>query len=445
MTQKLTRRTLIASAAAMAAFTPEAPEMTMRQRGRNTITFESAVMLGVFWPFGGPTLKDPNNPNVWDPNPFSFEGTFRERMTPAVMNMLRNAGYQGFRFQVMPAPWLVAIANGDEYQAKRLDAMLEDAVKHSLKNGFSVMICPFYTGYAGWNEAVALNGINSSGWLALKNLWVRWARMLKKYSPRRVALELFNEPPINSRYPLANWNTELQPDLYRTIRNAAPKHTIVVTGSDWSSKEELINLNPVTSGFDKNTIYTYHPLRPVVPVLQGFIYNQYQYTTQIRYPPDPSRKAGDIARMTAAVNADSALSSGEKTSIIAGLTSDLNAYYDTPQDRMWIRAYLADINAWAESYNIPPGALFAGEYGMTRPNIGFPGIGVRGYEGGSRLDRIHMYADWSSELIRAGHRRAPIHLDTNDYGITLGQNADIGELDPLINQAISPRRHLLKW
>lgn len=447
MANAITRRTILSSAVALgvSAATKDETEMLMRKRGRNTIAFESASLVGVFWPWGGPTLKDPTNFDVWDENPFSFEGTFIERMTPKVMTMLRNAGFQGFRFQVMPAPWLVAIAEGNEAQVERLNKMLDDAVRHSLKHGFSVMICPFYTGYAGWDAESVLNGLDNPKWLALKELWVRWVGVLRKYSPRRVALELFNEPPINSRYPLASWNDTLQPDLYKLLRRVAPKHTLVVTSSDWSSKEEFVKLNPIASGFDGNTIYTYHPLRPVVPSLQGYVYNQYQYTTGIHYPPDPKYKAGDIARMQAAVNADARLSSAEKTATIAGLTADLNDYFDTPQDRNWIKAYLNEINAWAAGYNIPPGALFAGEYGMTRPNIGFPGIDIPGYEGGSRLDRIHLYGDWSSEIIIAGHRRAPIHLDTLDYGLTNGINADIGELDPLIVRAIAPNRHLLRW
>jgi hypothetical protein len=191
--------------------------------------------------------------------------------------------------------------------------------------------------------------------------------------------------------------------------------------------------------FDPNCLYTAHPFIPVAAALQGYVFNKYEYTVGVRYPPDAGFQASAITAMEAAVNASTTLTSAEKTSTIAGLTSDLNAYFETPQNGAWIIEQLALLTTWAAGAGLPPAAVILGEWGMTRPNTGFPGVPIPGYQGGSRLDRIFYYRDFMAAISRLGMRSSPDHLDTLDYGITVGQNGTIGAWDDLLILVASPR------
>jgi len=270
--------------------------------------------------------------------------------------------------------------------------------------------------------------------------------------------QTFNEPPAATMYA-GDWNNVLQPLAYDVLRERMPNHTILLTADYWSSMERLTQLNlvdptvggvpnPLYNRYDTNTIWDFHPFRPSVFAQQGYIYAKpYCYmgpiNYPIRFPPDPRQRAkieaDFIERATAA---------GEPPELIAHGLQNIGYYFDLPQDEHWIRTeMLKDLLAWAASQGIPPARLGALEYGIVRTNRGFPMVKppIPGGQGPDQASAVAYLGAMKTGFDWAGVRTGPIHFDTLDYGLTVGQDHHIARFDPLKIAAIAPHRHLMKW
>ncbi len=407
------------------------------------IAFAGVAGINVFWPFGGPLVVDQFDPDTdYSPCPEIYVplayGPWDAHVTPAVYAQCLEAGFDHFRVQINPGPWMQALGDGDTEYLAQLDAFLDTCVQLNVANGVGTVIDPYPTGYVRDSAVDILSDLGSAEFANFKATLLHWVERYSTaaYPPSLVCFELFNEPPAPGLYP-TDWAGVIQPQLYAAVRAAAPNHTIILTGANYSDIAHVTALDPAQ--FDPNCLYTAHPFIPVAAALQGYVFNQYEYTVGVRYPPDAGFQASAITAMEAAVNASTTLTSAEKTSTIAGLTSDLNAYFETPQNGAWIIEQLALLTTWAAGAGLPPAAVILGEWGMTRPNTGFPGVPIPGYQGGSRLDRIFYYRDFMAAISRLGMRSSPDHLDTLDYGITVGQNGTIGAWDDLLILVASPR------
>lgn len=117
--------------------------------------------------------------------------------------------------------------------------------------------------------------------------WSALARHLSRYDPNALFLEILNEPEMRDPY---RW-IGVQTKLARAIREAAPKHTIVATGNEWSSYERLLFLEPLD---DENVIYTFHYYEPHLFTHQGATWGspEWPYVKNVPYPAEPSRVAG---------------------------------------------------------------------------------------------------------------------------------------------------------
>jgi hypothetical protein len=449
-----TRREFLSALAGAASLagTPAlgGPPMTA---ARDTIAFKGKSGINVFWPWGGPQVANPRDPDtryasldtVFGP---LANGPWDNHITPAVYAQCRDVGIDHFRIQCNPGPWMQAVRENDRAYLNGLFEQFDPTVERSLRAGIGVVIDPYLTGYVRDGPSTVLQrpdpltGEMSRSFLTYQAVLGAFVERYSRYDPAMVAFELFNEPPDPAKFT-GDWTDQLQPSLYRTVRRRAPRHTIICTGADWSSISSLCAVDP--SGYDRNVLWTIHPLIPAPASQQGYLYSQYKYVIGLRYPPNPADKAASVADMRARVGADSSLSVHEKRGMVASLTGDLDAYFDTPQDLAWINGQFDHVSRWCVKNNIAPASIYVGEYGATRTNSGFPGTGAQGYQGGSRLDRFHYFRDLKTAILRHGFRCAPDHLDTNDYGLTQGQNAEIGPWDPLLLSAISPQQIALLY
>lgn len=89
----------------------------------------------------------------------------------------------------------------------------------------------------------------------LAGFWRALAGELAGYSPAKLVFEALNEPeledPARSRAVMQR--------LVAAIREAAPRHTVVVAGHKFSDVEELLALKPLEAG---NLIYAFHFYTP---------------------------------------------------------------------------------------------------------------------------------------------------------------------------------------
>ena len=104
---------------------------------------------------------------------------------------------------------------------------------------------------------------SAHGAAALEQTWSTLAAHLSRTPPDKVLLEIFNEP-VFDRDPAA-W-FPIRRRLASAIRAAAPHHTIVAGGPNWSSLDGLLKSEPLD---DANVLYTFHFYEPFEFTHQG--------------------------------------------------------------------------------------------------------------------------------------------------------------------------------
>ena len=111
-------------------------------------------------------------------------------------------------------------------------------------------------------------------WSALAT---RWAHL----DPERTVFEVLNEPGIGDA---SRWN-QMQGAALRAIRSAAPDHTVIVSGDQYSQVPELLKLEPPA---DDNLVYNFHLYDPASLTHQGayWAHPWLQGTKGLVYPPD---------------------------------------------------------------------------------------------------------------------------------------------------------------
>ncbi|MCQ2591148.1 MAG: glycoside hydrolase family 5 protein [Treponema sp.] len=95
---------------------------------------------------------------------------------------------------------------------------------------------------------------------SLRLVWPQIAERYKKRS-NYIMYEILNEPQFKN----VDWEP-IQEEILKLIRKTDKKHTVVVTGADWSSVNSMCALKPLN---DKKIIYTFHFYDPMVFTHQG--------------------------------------------------------------------------------------------------------------------------------------------------------------------------------
>ncbi len=98
---------------------------------------------------------------------------------------------------------------------------------------------------------------------AFVRFWAALATRLARFDPDLTILEIINEPVFDRREE--EWNT-LNARLAATIRQKAPRHTIVTSGPNWGGIDGLRKLKLLP---DKNVIYSFHCYDPFAFTHQG--------------------------------------------------------------------------------------------------------------------------------------------------------------------------------
>jgi hypothetical protein len=131
---------------------------------------------------------------------------------------------------------------------------------------------------------------------ALERAWAALAAHLARFPPDRLLLEIFNEP-VFDRDPAAWFPVRRR--LAAAIRAAAPLHTIVAGGPQWSSLDGLLAGRPLE---DDNVLYTFHFYEPFEFTHQGapWVQGPVGRMRNVRYPATPQQARHVECRIAAA-------------------------------------------------------------------------------------------------------------------------------------------------
>ena len=415
-----------------------------------------------FWPLGGPQVIVQNGKNRPRPAPDTYlfaDGPPRHHFRPEVLAATRAAGFDHIRVQYEPMVIMWAIENGDQALLDYALDYTEDVCRTIMRGGLGVCLSGILANYADvMTFPSVFAGLEAPRYQVYKEHLRQLCRRFADTDPNVFCIELLNEPVANGSTVVrekpnwfigytGDWAADYQPDLFALYREELPRHTAILTSDGWSNWETLTQLVPTEAMLaDQNIIWTYHPLFPTPASLAGYVYNEYFNIQHLAYPPGSGGQTlpQAIAAMEATVDAfPDVAANANPEAVKAQLRGDLERYFNDPQGFEWILERVMATTEWARSFGIPAGNVYAGEWGATRDNTGFPGniLGTPlGSKGLRRIDRIHLHRDMCRAFRVAGQRHAVDHLDTLNYGITLAQNNKIGPFDPLIVDAMEMDR-----
>jgi endoglucanase len=172
--------------------------------------------------------------------------------------------------------------------------------------------------------------------------WRALAKDLSTTDPDWVMLEVMNEPHVVKDQA---WQ-ELQGRVIQAMRQAAPDHTIIATGGEWGSLDQLLKLRPYD---DTNIVYTFHWYLPFMFTHQAaeWGWSATRPVGGLAWPLEPEQ-AEEVSQ---AVTQDPESRKQVRWAISQGTFR-----------REWMRQQLDQVVQWqAQNGNVP---VYVGEFGV---------------------------------------------------------------------------------
>jgi endoglucanase len=188
--------------------------------------------------------------------------------------LMAKLGFDSVRLSIDPVPLEQSMNHWGNGPNADFLARLDHAVDSMLANELAVQIDIHPEG--PYKQAVK-NG--NEGVERFVMLWRKLASHYANRDPERTFFEIMNEPEVNDPYRWAG----IQAAAAQAIRQAAPKHTIIATGPNWSDIIDLLTQYPLPDG---NVIYNFHFYEPNQFTHQGANWSDPYliYTHGIPYP-----------------------------------------------------------------------------------------------------------------------------------------------------------------
>lgn len=333
----------------------------------------------------------------------SWRGSTPESMPAAFLSQIVAAGFDTMRVVIDPGPLNYGLRTSTATFAA-LMAQIQAAIALNTAAGLRTLVdlscrptSSVQAAGAGLTDDEVLAAAPAgAAWLTYLAMVNAVAVYLAAHnSPADVALEMFNEPP-----PGHAWATHA-PAMWAQARAGAPGFTIFVAGDGYAAVSGLTALT--AANYDGNTCFVLHFYSPYefCFVAQNGAPSSMQYVQSLEFPPLPWRWPLRLRDATVAINADGALTSGQKTSAIAAVTSALSAYYTNGQtpavlrDAAWITAQLNPASAWASAQGVASSRCIIGEFGANGNSI-YNHAGYQGATDGYVAAFYQAILSWAS-------------------------------------------------
>jgi endoglucanase len=213
---------------------------------------------------------------------------------------------------------------------------LDDVVNRALKDDVAVMIDLHPTSEYKKEIATSEDAVQRAALM-----WEKVAAHYANTDPERVLFEVMNEPEGNDVF---HWGA-VEDLLARAIRRAAPNHTIIVAGANYSDIVDLVRLPEFA---DRNLIYNFHYYEPHTFTHQGASWGS-AYWLRLQKLPFPATP-DNIAPLAAQQSDDLA-------------RWELTEYALANWNPQRIEAEMEFAADWAKRHNVP---LICNEFGAYR-------------------------------------------------------------------------------
>jgi endoglucanase len=249
--------------------------------------------------------------------------------------LMAKLGFDSVRLSIDPVPLEQSMNHWGSGPNADFLVRLDRVVDAMLANGLAVQIDihpeePYKQAVKNGNESVE----------RFVMLWRKLAAHYANRDPEIVFFEIMNEPEVNDPYRWAG----IQAAAAQAIREAAPKHTIIATGPNWSDIIDLLTQHPLPDG---NVIYNFHFYEPNQFTHQGANWSDPYliYTHGIPYPATET--------------------SLDKLEQVPGLADRFaqEHYWLDHWDAHRIRLEIDAAANWGKTYNVP---MLCNEFGAYR-------------------------------------------------------------------------------
>ena len=271
---------------------------------------------------------------VYDPKGYSKEH-FQSWTTPQDIALIKAMGFDHVRLSVNPEP-MFRHNHADEIPADYL-ANLDDAVRMILNQDLAVVIDVHPE--SDFKAKLAHDDFVEQ----FSDYWRALARHYSNLDPDRLFFEILNEPEMSDRY---RWYG-VQAKLAASIREGAPRHSIIATGAQWSADDQLLFLEPLR---DPNVIYNFHFYEPHLFTHQGATWgvNHWHFLQGLPYPSNPESAEKGATQEPDAINR------------LALVRYGLDHWNATRID-----AEISLVAEWAKHWGVP---VVCNEFGVYRKN-----------------------------------------------------------------------------
>ena len=268
-------------------------------------------------------------------SPADYSAARTDRYTDASdIALIAKLGFDNVRLSIDPVPLEQAPVNPEGFNADFL-GRLDRAVDAMLADGLAVQIDIHPESL--YKHQVMNSNEKMDQFAAL---WRRLAAHYANRDPEKIFFEIMNEPEV----PLPGRWATIQAAAAAAIRQAAPKHTIIATGPNWSDIADLLTQQPLPDG---NVIYNFHYYEPHSFTHQGATWGTpwWKYTHDIPYPAtdsslDLTKQVPDLVNRFA-----------------------FERYWLDHWDAHRIRLEIDEAANWGKTYNVP---LICNEFGAYR-------------------------------------------------------------------------------
>jgi len=259
-------------------------------------------------------------------------GHFADYIPDAEMALMRRIGLRHVRLCV--APKEVMDPKTGALREDRFTAV-ESAVERFLKADLAVVVDLHNEDRKGIEE--------SREWQdAFDVFWAAAARRLSRFDPEKVVLEIVNEPVFQGRE--TEW-PPLQERYLKTLRTAAPRHTVIVSGPNWGGIDGLRKLRPLA---DPNVVYSFHTYDPFPFSHQGATWTggAHAVMKNVPYPSSPEAVAPLLP---------------ELETLDVRARDEVRKYGEQRWNLDRLRARFHEGIAWGATNGVP---LYCGEFGV---------------------------------------------------------------------------------
>jgi len=281
--------------------------------------------------------------------------------------LAQSLGFDFIRLTVDPGLWIAESAR----HGIQLERHYLDCVETLLASGLNVIfdLAPVEN-HPDYSPASLISSETPHKFVAYVEMIGRAARLLARAPCNRVALELFNEPPMSGDAGEARW-AAMQAALHARARDSAPDLTLILTAAHWGDGAALTRLD-VSPYVGSKVIYTFHYYDPHLFTHQGTKSGALSYVSGLNWPLTNAQAREAEADAERAISDDRSLDNRGRAELRDQLRRTFAGASGRPHGVSTIAQDFDAIRIWATANGIAPQRVLLGEFGCVLSSHGRP-------------------------------------------------------------------------